>query len=233
MRKIPYSIRLAIVLTVVTVHYLGIIALLHQPIQFSMLAMLLATSIGTERLWAFLDWMNPVFGKVDTKEQERTQQRKIENELTVALRHNSPLVLAAIQEEKRTSLHLVQQQLRKSDSVFRSEAGYLMVLLPNTTLDQAKSAFRRLHTLPIKNLVMMNEQMIQEAAKTQHSIRGRIGAIRPEEIRKICIQAIEAKFHGQAPRTDEGNKLVLDMALKTNATKALPEADTVVEQQYA
>ncbi len=191
MRTINYNIRLATVLVLVVLLYLGIAGLLHQ-VQLAVLAALLVTAYGSDRLFALLKWMGPIIGTVDTKELERTRKRLLEHEISRSLRSGSPLVIAAIREEKRTSSHVVEQNLRSTDIVLRS-SGYLLTLMPDTTLDQAQHAFKRLAgLLPIKDITVMDRAMLQTTVASKHGSNNRYST--PQELREMCIAAIEKKL---------------------------------------
>src|ERR1700687_1423696 len=112
MRTIHYSLRSTIVLIATALFYLSISVLFHRAIQFPVLIFLLVITLASERLWALLAWMGPVVGKVNKKEQDRAHKHVLEHELARSLRYGSPLVLAARRDKKRTSVHLIEQQLR-------------------------------------------------------------------------------------------------------------------------
>ncbi len=191
MRTIHYSIRLILVLAIVSLIYLGATSLFHQAVQVPVLLTLLFITLCTERLWKLLAWLSPVMGSVDTKEQERV----VEYELTRSQRYKSPLVVAAIQEKKRISLNLVAQNLRTTDIVLRSSAGNLLLLLPGTTLEQATQPLKRLAMiLPIKDIVVADEKMLQNMVQMQRGVsKEDVEKIPPPEFRKACIQALEAR----------------------------------------
>lgn len=191
MRTIHYGIRLILVLIVVALFYLSVTTLLHQAVQLPALLTLLLITLCTERLWALLAWLSPIIGTVDTKEQERL----VEYELARSQRYNSHLVVAVVHEKERTSLHLVAQNLRTTDIVLRSSAGYLLVLMPGITLEQATQPLKRMATiLPIKDVIVADEKMLQAAVKVQRADPGETRNIPPAEFRKICIRAFDAKY---------------------------------------
>ena len=191
MRTIHYGIRLTLVLIVVSLFYLSVTTLFHQAVQLPVVLTLLFITLCTERLWAVLGWLGPIVGTVDTKEQERL----IEYELERSLRYNSPLVVAAIREKKSTSLRIVAQNLRTTDTVLRSSAGYLLVLMPGITLKQSLPPLKRVSmSLPIKDVVVADEKMLQIIVKIQRiNLNSETRNIPPKEIRKICIQAFAAR----------------------------------------
>lgn len=195
MRTIHYSIRFAIVLVTVSLFYLGVTFLFHQAVQLPALITLPFTVVCAERLWALLEWVGPVVGTMNRKKQEQDQKQIVEFLLECSLRYHSPLVIAAIESKKRVSLHVVARFLRKSDIVLRSTAGYLLILMPFTPLEQAPFAFKRLATqLPIKYMVISDVNMLQalvEAQKTSDNVETR--DIAPTYFRKICLQALDAK----------------------------------------
>jgi hypothetical protein len=195
MRTIHYNIRLATVLILVALSYWGIASLFHQA-QLATLIVLLFTVYGSDRLFALLKWMSPIIGTVDTKEQERTRKRLIEHEISRSSRSGSPLVIAAIREEKRTSSHVIEQNLRNTDIVMRSPDGYMLALMPDTTLEQARNAFQRLAELiPIKDILVMDQHMLQTVIASQkNSINNKQSNFTPQELRKMCIEAINTKL---------------------------------------
>ena len=191
MRTIHYSIRLVLVLIIVSLFYLSVTAIFHQAIQIPTVLTLLFVTFCTERLWTLFAWLSPVMGTVDTKEQERI----VEYELARSQRYGSPLVFAAIHEKKRMALNVVAQNIRTTDIVTRSSANYLLVLMPGITIEQATPVLKRLTTLlPIKDIVVADEKMLQATVKAQSTdLNGETRNISPTEIRKICLQAFEAK----------------------------------------
>lgn len=204
MRTIHYSIRSTLVLFAVSLFYVSISVLFQQAIRLPFLILLLVITLGSERLWALLAWMSPVVGKVDRKEQERTQKRMLEHELSRSLRYGSPLVLAAIREKKRTSLHLIKQRLRSTDVVLRSSAGYLLTLMPNTSIDQARHAFQRLASqLPLQDVVVMDEHMLQGMLKA--NTRG----MTPQELAQMYTHALDAKLANIAPTCEDNDAPII------------------------
>lgn len=191
MRTIHYGIRLAIVLIAVALFYLGVSALLHQSIQLPVLLTLLFITFGTERLWALLGWLSPIIGKMGTREQES----RIEYELARSQRYNSHLVVVAIREKTHTPLHIIAQNLRTTDIVLRGTANYLLVLMPGITLEQASLPLQRLMSLlPIKDMVVADEQMLQALVKAHKAnLNGKLGHVNAAEFRKITLQAFDAK----------------------------------------
>ena len=193
MRTIHYSIRLAIVLVVVSLFYLGVTFLFHQAVQIPALITLLFTAVSAERLWILLEWVGPVVGTTNKKKQEQDQKQIVEYLLECSLRYGSPLAIAAMQSKKRISLHVVSRFLRKSDIVLRSTAGYLLILMPFTPLEQARFAFKRIAAqLSIKDVVITNVNMLQAFVETQQtSDNAETRDI--THLRKICFQALDAK----------------------------------------
>ena len=105
----------------------------------------------------------------------------------------APLTIAAMQSRKRVSLHVVSHFLRKSDIGLRSSAGYLLILMPFTPLEQARFALKRIAAqLSIKDVVITNVNMLQAFVETQQtSNNAETGDI--THLRKICFQALDAK----------------------------------------
>jgi hypothetical protein len=217
MRTIHYGIRLTLVLIVVSLFYLSVIALFHQAVQLPVLLTLLFITLCTERLWALLGWLGPIIGNVDTKEQERL----LEYELARSQRYRSPLVIAAIREKKSISLHVVAQNLRTTDTVLRSSAGYLLVLMPGITLEQASLPLKRVSmTLPIKDIVVADEKMLQAIVKAQRAnLNSETRNVTPTEIRKICIQAFAAKYASLKSSENETNDPGIYNLLEPAATE--------------
>ena len=187
MRTIHYSIRLTFVLIFVSLFYVSITKLFRQAIQLPAMLTLFFITLCTERLWTLLGRLTPA----DTKEQERL----IEYELARSHRYNSPLVVAAIYEKKRTSLHIVAQNIRTTDIVSRSSAGYLLVFMSGITLAQATPALKRLTTLlPIGDIVVADETMLQALVKARgEDLNGKTRNITPAEIRNLFLQTLDAK----------------------------------------
>jgi hypothetical protein len=205
MRTIHYSIRLFIMLVLISLIYCGGATLFHQAIQTPILVALLFIVPGTERLWALLEWMSPVVGTVNMKEQERTQKRIVEHQLSRSQRYGSQLVIAAMRERKRTSLHLVEKNLRDTDIVLRDSSGCLLVLMPDTTIEHANSAFQRMSSLiPVKDVAVMDEKMLQEIinARSGHISHGG-KRIPPGDLRKICTMLLNQRLTGLSPHEHE------------------------------
>ncbi len=221
MRTIHYSIRLILVLVIVSLIYLSATSLFHQAVQIPVLLTLLFITLCTERLWKLLAWLSPVMGAVDTKEQERI----VEYELTRSQRYNSPLVVAALNEKKRISLNMVAQNLRTTDIILRSSAGYLLILLPGVTLEKATQPLERLAMmLPIKDVVVADEKMLQIMVKTQRGNgKDEIGNISPAEFRKTCIQALEARCASIASSANETDEAVIYPLLDLSEAQIVPD----------
>ena len=196
MRTIHYSIRFAIVLVLTLAFYLGAAFLLHQAVQLSALITLLIAAVGAERLWVFLERIGPVVGTMNKKKQEQEQNQIVEYLLDCSLRYASPLVIAAIHSKKRLSLHVVSRLFRKSDIVLRNAPGYLLTVMPFTTLEQASLALKRLATrLPARHVVLADVSMLQALLDAQriHN-HGEPAIATSQDLRRICFQAFDAKL---------------------------------------
>jgi hypothetical protein len=195
-RAIHYSIRYVIVLITISLFYLCLAFLFHQTVQLPVIITLLFTTVCAERMWILLDWIGPVVGTMNRKKQEQDRKLIIEYLLENSLRYGSPLVIAAICGKKRISLHVVARLLRKSDIVLRSSAGYLLVLLPFTSLEQASVALKRLvaRQLPIRDVVVTDVRMLQALARAQNAYdNGEVTDTTVQDLRRICIQALDEK----------------------------------------
>jgi hypothetical protein len=229
MRKIQYYIRLGFVLIVVALFYLTINILFHQDLQIPVLLTLLFITLFTERLWALLTWLSPILGTMDTKEQERL----VEYELARSQRYGSHLAIASVHEKRRIPLHIVAQNLRTTDIVIRSSAGYLLVLLPNITLEQAAVPLKRLTTiLPISDIVVADEKMLQSIVKVQRAnLHGEARNIKTPELRKICIKALAKKSESiEADRNENDSPAIynlLDLPQSPQSEK-LPDRKIIV-----
>jgi hypothetical protein len=167
-RTIHYGIRYALVLVLTAAFDLGATLLFRQTIQLPSLLTLLFIAIATERLWALLDWIGPVVGTVNTKKREQEQRQIVEYLLECSLRYDSPLVIAALRCKRRVSMHVVSRYLRKSDIVVRTTPGYLLVMLPFTTLEQALIPLRRIaRGLPVQGVVVADMHMLRTQVETQ------------------------------------------------------------------
>ncbi len=197
MRAIHYSIRYAIVLIAILLFYLGLAFLFRQTVQLPVIITLPFIVICAERMWVFLDWIGPVVGTMNKKKQEQERILIIEYLLENSLRYGSPLVIAAICGKKRMSLHVVARLLRKSDIVLRSSAGYLLVLMPFTSLERAPVALKRLVTqrLPIKGVVVTDMPMLHDLEKAQRTNDMREAASTTvtsvRDLRRICLQTFD------------------------------------------
>lgn len=204
MRTIHYSLRIAVVLILASLIYWGVIAILQQPFQLAALITILCIAIFAERLGVLLEWIGPVVGSVNMKEQEQEQNRMVEYIAGNSLRYKSPLVMVALRSKKRISLHVVARCLRKSDMVFRNPADYLLILMPFTTLEQAPVAFERLsERLPIKDIVVADQHMLRALVEAQHPAGSEgLREISARELRMICIEAFDARV-AALPTTGE------------------------------
>jgi hypothetical protein len=198
MRTIHYGICFVLVLIPVLLLYGCVVFFFHLTVQLPVLIMLPFTALGVERFWSMLKWMSPIIGSVDTKEQERTRTRIIEYELSRALRYGSHLTMAAIREKTRTSSHVIAKNLRNTDIVLRIPSGYLLVLMPDTNLEQAHAVVKRLNKLlTIKDVVLADEVMLQAAITTQkNSLKREKKGITAEEFRGVCIRAFDTMLAG-------------------------------------
>ncbi len=204
MRSIHYSIRFAIVLVLTLFFYVGVSFLFHQAVQLPALITLLFIALCAERLWVLLDWIGPVVGTMNKKKQEQEQKQIVEYLMECSMRYGSPLVIAAMRSKKRISLHVVWRFLRKSDIVVRSTAGYLLALLPFTTLEQSTIALKRLTSqlpikemvvLPIKEMVVTDVNMLQALMDAQRTHdNGEVTVNTPRELRRMCFRALDVKF---------------------------------------
>ena len=196
MRTIHYSIRFAIVLVLTLFFYLGVSFLFHQAVQLPALITLLFIALCAERLWVLLEWIGPVVGTMNKKKQEQEQKQIVEYLMECSMRYGSPLVIAAMRSKKRVSLHVVWRFLRKSDIVVRSTAGYLLALMPFTTLEQSTIALKRITSrLPIKEMVVTDVNMLQALMDAQRTHdNGEVTVNTPRELRRMCFQALDVKF---------------------------------------
>ena len=196
MRTIHYDIRLAIVIVLSLIFYLSVTFLFHQVVQLTALITLLFIAIGSERLWVLLEWISPVMGTMNKKKQEQEQKQIVDYLLECSLRYGSPLVIAAMRSKKRISLHVVARFLRKSDIVVRSTAGYLLVLMPFTTLEQASIPLKRITSrLPVKEVVVADVEMLQALGGMQRDDGNGLASIKgPRELRSMCFRALDVRL---------------------------------------
>jgi hypothetical protein len=195
-RAIHYSIRYAVVLIMILLCYLSLAFLFHQTVQLPVIITLLFTAFCAERMWILLDWIGPVVGTMNRKKQEQDRKLIVEYLLENSKRYGAPLVIAAICDRKRLSLHVVARLFRKSDIVIRSSAGNLLVLLPFTSLEQAPVALKRLVTrrLPIRGVVVTDVSMLEafvEAQRTHDNGEATDTSVR--DLRRICLRALDEK----------------------------------------
>lgn len=206
MRTIHYSLRIAVVLILASLLYWGVTAILHQPFQIVALITILCVAIFAERLGVLLEWIGPVVGSVNVKEQEQEQNRMVEYIAGNSLRYKSPLVIAALRSRKRISLHVVARCIRKSDMVFRNSAGYLLILMPFTTLEQAPVAFERLsEQLPLQDIVVADVNMLRTLVAQHASGTGEVREISARDLRRICIEAFDARVAAIPPGEEKSS----------------------------
>ena len=195
-RAINYGIRYAIVLIVILLFYLSMAFLFHQAVQLPVIIILPIIVICAERMWVLVDWIGPVVGTMDKKKQEQEHNQIIEYLLENSLRYGSPLVIAAICGKKRMSLHVVARLFRKSDIVLRSSAGFLLVLMPFTSFEQASIPLKRLITrqLPIREVFMTDVRMLQDLAEEQRTNdKGKAARTSVQDLRIICLRTFDEK----------------------------------------
>ena len=222
MRTIHYSIRFAIVLVLTLLFYLGVTFLFHQAVQLPILITLLLIAVGTERLWVLLEWIGPVVGTMNKKKREQEQKQIIEYMMECSLRYGSPLVIVAMRAKKRVSLHVVAHSFRKSDIVLRSTAGYLLVLMPFTTLEQASIALKRLTSrLPIKEVVVTDVSMLQNLMGA-HGTHGNaeVSVDVSRELRRMCFKAFDIKFADIKARKEKTDGLVIYSLFEPGTSEA-------------
>ena len=77
----------------------------------------------------------------------------------------------------------------------------MLILLPFTTLDQVPSAFKRLAAhLPIKDVVIADVNMLQALVEVQQTNNdAETRDVTPRDLRKICLQALDAKVADITP----------------------------------
>ncbi len=199
MRTIHYGIRFALVLVVALLFYLGLALLFRQAVQPPALIMLLFITFVTERMWVLLEWVGPVIGTMNKKQREQEQKQVVEYLLECSLRYDTPLVIAAIHGKKRVSRHVLSRFLRKSDIVVRTTAGYLLAVMPFTTLEQALVPLKRIAArLPVKEVVVSDVNMLQ-ALLEMLGTRDDDGAYKTDdatsrELRSVCFRAFDARL---------------------------------------
>jgi hypothetical protein len=224
MRAIHYSIRYAIVLIMISLIYLGLAFLFHQTVQLPVMITLLFTALCAERMWILLDWIGPVVGTMSRKKQEQDRKLIIEYLLENSLRYGSPLVIAAICSKKRMSVHVVAHYLRRSDVVLRSSAGYLLVLMPFTSLEQSSVALRRLakQRLPIKGVVVTDVPMLQNLAGAQRTHdHGEAPDITVRDLRNICLRALDEKVAAIKSSSAKTDVPAIYSLIKTDTSESL------------
>ena len=91
---------------------------------------------------------------------------------------------------------MVAQNLRTTDIILRSSAGYLLILLPGVTLEKATQPLERLAMmLPIKDVVVADEKMLQIMVKTQRGNgKDEIGNISPAEFQKNVYPGVRGQM---------------------------------------
>lgn len=196
MRTIHYGIRLALVLVLTLAVYLATTLIFRQTIQILALLTLLFIAIVTERLWVLLEWVGPVVGTMNKRKQEQEQRQIVEYLLECSLRYDSPLVIAALRCSRRVSRHVVSRYLRKSDIVVRTTPGYLLTIMPFTTLGQALVPLKRITAgLPIKGVVVADMHMLRAQVETRDALYDKEdSAATSRELRQMCFQAFDARF---------------------------------------
>lgn len=225
MRTIHYSIRLGTVLVPVLLTYCGVALVLHQVIQVHFLITLCIITPAIERLWALLDWMSPVMGEVNRREQKRMLNRIVERQLSRTWRYGSRLVIAAIRTKKRTSLHIIEQNLRDTDIVLRRFAKLVLVLMPETTIEQSSHAFHRLAALlPIQDIVIMDERMFRQAVNTLYSESGARN-ITARELRLLCRRLLSQKFASITSHEGKDEMPAIYPIFEENAVERRHEAE--------
>jgi hypothetical protein len=135
---------------------------------------------------------------MNKKKQEQEQKQIVDYLLECSMRYGSPLVIAAMRSKKRVSLHVVWRFLRKSDIVVRSTAGYLLALMPFTTLEQSTIALKRITSqLPIKEMIVTDVNMLEalmDAQRTHDNAEVTVNT--PRDLRRMCFRALDVKFAG-------------------------------------
>ncbi|HLL78179.1 MAG TPA: hypothetical protein VKT25_01685, partial [Ktedonobacteraceae bacterium] len=204
-----YGIRFALVLVLTLAVYLGTTLLFRQAVQLPALLTLLFIAMVTERLWVLLEWVGPVVGTMNKRKREREQRQVVEYLLECSLRYHSPLVIAALRCSRRVSRHVVSRYLRKSDIVVRTTPGYLLVIMPFTTLGQALVPLKRITAgLPIKGVVVADMHMLRAQAETQDRdalYDNEDSVATSRELRQMCFQAFDERFATLKIRSTKGS----------------------------
>lgn len=234
MRTIHYGIRFALVLVLTLAVYLGTTLIFRQTIQLPALLTLLFIAIVTERLWVLLEWVGPVVGTMNKRKQEQEQRQIVEYLLECSLRYDSPLVIAALRCSRRVSRHVVSRYLRKSDIVVRTTPGYLLAIMPFTTLGQALVPLKRITAgLPIKGVVVADMHMLRAQVETrdQDALYDKEdSAATSRELRQMCFQAFDARFAALKMRSAKGSVPAISYLFEPDSPQTMIdrlEADVV------
>ncbi|HKD74597.1 MAG TPA: hypothetical protein VKB76_03850, partial [Ktedonobacterales bacterium] len=111
------GLRLTLALLLVAGCYLGLAALLRQPVAVPYLIGTLALGVALERLWLLVRWLSPLRGTFGDPDQEVALVRAVERELSRSLRYKAPLVVVAFHGRRNLTRQAVSSMVRFSDIV--------------------------------------------------------------------------------------------------------------------
>lgn len=159
------GLQITLVLVATAALYLTVLYMLQRPWQPEVLLGLLILALGFERGWAFVRWLNPLHGTFGNADQEYSLLRALDRELSRSLRHDAPLVVVAVHGKRTLAVRTIEKILRISDIVIPGHNGHIMVIMTETSLDQAHLVMSRMaEHLPIIALAMADERAVAPLA---------------------------------------------------------------------
>lgn len=156
------ALRLALAGGATAAAYLGARATLGRPASPATLAALVLAALALTAGWSALRRLQALRGVFGAQDQEAAVLRTLERELSRSLRHDAPLVVAALHGRRGLRWRDVQAQLRDSDIVLRGHRGRLIIVMTETRIGPARAVLERMaQQLPIRAVALVDERAVR------------------------------------------------------------------------
>ena len=164
MKNLFLGLRLAGALALLAGIYGCFAAVLHQPLSAVALVGILVGALAVEIAWLYLRWLSPLHSWFGDSDQELSLVRAVERELSRSLRHHAPLVVVAFRGKRGLRRAAVVKMLRFSDIVLVGSDRHIVILMTETTRENARAVVERMiEQLPVRGAVMADQTVITPA----------------------------------------------------------------------